>query len=355
MSPVTYKDAGVDIQKGADFVDAIYALMKRTFDARVVELRDGFAGLFSMDFDNRLWRRNYKKPVLVSSTDGVGTKLKLAFMSGRHDTVGIDLVAMCVNDILAIGAEPLFFLDYLATGKLDKDTMVQVVKGVSDGCRLADCALIGGETAEMPGFYAPGEYDMAGFVVGVVERRKMITGAKIEVGDGVIGLRSSGLHSNGYSLARKLFFEQEKMKPEDGLSRFGIDGTVAEALLEPTRIYVRCVRDVLYGYKVKQTVRGLAHITGGGLPDNVERILPPRCAVEIRTNRWERPKIFDAIQQLGELPDEEMYRTFNMGIGFVLIVSPYYEESVMRKLRKRGEDPVLIGRVVKGNRQVRLV
>jgi len=355
MSPITYKDAGVDIEKGAEFADSIYELMKRTFDARVLELRGGFAGLFSMDFDSRLWRRNYKKPVLVSSTDSVGTKVKVAFMTGRHDTIGIDLVAMCANDILVLGAEPLFFLDYLGTGALDKDTLYNVVKGVSHGCRLADCALIGGETAEMPGIYQPGEYDAAGFVVGVVERRKMIKGNKIEPGDGLIGLKSSGLHSNGYSLVRKLFFDEAKMKPDDSLSEFGIERSVADELLEPTRIYVRSVRAALSQYKVKQTVHGMAHITGGGLPDNVGRILPKGCAAEIRTKRWERPKIFDAVQKLSKLPDEEMYRTFNMGIGFVLIAAPYYEESIMRTLRKRGEDPVLMGRIVKGSGQVRIV
>ena len=355
MARVTYKDAGVDIAKGAEFADSLYELMRRTFAGRVIENRGGFAGLFSLDYSKKLLRRNYRNPVLVASTDSVGTKLKLAFMTGRHDTVGIDLVAMCVNDILVVGAEPLFFLDCLSAGKLESDTLRQAVKGIVEGCRQADCALLGGETAELPDFYAPGEYDRVGFVVGVVERRKLLTGKKIRPGDAVVGLPSSGLHSNGYSLVRKLLFEQEKMKPGDSLSQFGINRTVAEELLEPTRIYVKSVRSILHDYKVKQVVRGMAHITGGGLIENVPRILPPGCAVEIRANRWQRPKIFDVIQKLAGLPDEEMYRTFNMGIGLVMVVAPYYLESILRKLRRQGEKPLAIGRVIKGNREVRII
>jgi phosphoribosylformylglycinamidine cyclo-ligase len=352
MPPITYKDAGVDIERGDKFADSIYELMQRTFDGRVVELPGGFAGLFSIDFEDKLWRRNYKRPVLVSSTDGVGTKLKVAFMSGKHDTIGIDLVAMNVNDILVLGAEPLFFLDYLATSRIEQDVLWSVVKGVSDGCRMAECALLGGETAEMPGFYQEGEYDVAGFVVGVVERRKMVTGARITVGDLVIGLPSSGLHSNGYSLARAVIFGRAKMKPDDSLSSFGIHRTVADELLTPTRIYVRSVRSILGDYKVKQTVHGMAHITGSGLPGNIERILPPGCAIELDSRKWQRPKIFDVIQQLGDVPLEDMYNTFNMGIGFVLIVAPYYADSIMEKLEKLGEQPVLIGRVKKGDRKL---
>ena len=352
---VTYKDAGVDIEKGAAFVEAIQALMQRTHDGRVLGLPGGFAGLFSVDFEDKLWRRNYRHPVLVSSTDGVGTKLKVAFMTGRHDTVGIDLVAMNVNDILVLGAEPLFFLDYLATGKLDNEVLYQVLKGISDGCRECDCALLGGETAEMPGFYGPGEYDMAGFVVGIGERRKLVTGRKIRPGDGVVGLASSGLHSNGYSLVRKIVFEQQGMRPDDSLARYGLDRRLADELLEPTRIYVRPVRNVLADYRVKQTVHGMAHITGGGLQENIRRILPAGCAVEIRPTSWQRPRIFDILKELGDIPDEDMYRTFNMGVGLVLVVAPYYENSIMRKLREQGEKPALIGRVGKGDRQVRIV
>ena len=355
MARLTYKDAGVDVDKGADFADSIYSIMRRTFDGRVIENRGGFAALFSLDFDRRLWRRGYKHPLLVASTDGVGTKLKVAFMTGRHDTVGIDLVAMCVNDVLVQGAEPLFFLDYLASARLDVATSQSLVTGVAAGCRMCDCALLGGETAEMPGFYQPGEYDMAGFVVGVVEKRRLITGRKIEPGDQVIGLASSGVHSNGFSLVRKLFFEQGGMKPSDRLDKLGIERTLADELLEPTRIYVRPVRDILHGYRVKQVVHGMAHITGGGLPDNIGRILPAGCAVELKKSAWQRPAIFDVIQKLGDVADEEMYRTFNMGIGMVLVVAPYFGQSVMRQLERRGERPALIGSVVKGNGEVRIV
>ena len=354
MAPVTYKDAGVDIDKKDRFVEVIQAYMQRTFDGRVVALPGGFAGLFSVDFEDKLWRRNYRHPLMVASTDGVGTKLKVAFMTGRHDTVGIDLVAMCVNDILVLGAEPLFLLDYIATSALDPDMLCAVIRGISDGCREAECALIGGETAEMPGFYAPGEYDMAGFVVGVVEKHKAVTGTSIEAGDTVIGLRSSGLHSNGYSLARKLVFETAGLKPQDSLAAYGLDRAAGDELLTPTRIYVRAVREVLSYYRVKQTVHGMAHITGSGLPGNIERILPRGCAVEIDASTWQRPKIFDALQKIGEVPDVEMYRTFNMGIGYVLIVAPYYAESIMHTLRRRGEEPVAIGRVVKGKCEVRI-
>ncbi len=352
---VTYKEAGVDIQQGAQFAEAIRGLMKRTFDGRVIGPPGGFAALFSVDFDEKLWRRDYRHPVLVSSTDGVGTKLKVAFMSGRHDTVGIDLVAMCVNDVLALGAEPMFLLDYLATGRLEPETLYQVVKGISDGCRQCDCALLGGETAEMPDFYPDGEYDMAGFVVGLADRHKLITGRKIEPGDSVIGLPSSGLHSNGFSLARKLIFEQEGLKPEDSLRRFGLERTVADELLEPTRIYVRPVRNVLAHYRVKQVVHGIAHITGGGLLGNLRRILPAGCAVEIAPERWERPRIFDVLQGLGSIPEAEMYGTFNMGIGLVLVVSAYYGQSILAKLRREGEEAVLMGCVVRGEREVRIV
>jgi phosphoribosylformylglycinamidine cyclo-ligase len=355
MARLTYKDAGVDMEKGGEFADSLYTLMRRTFDGRVVANPGGFAGLFALDFDRKIWRRNYRHPLLVASTDGVGTKVKVAFMTGRHNTVGIDLVAMCVNDILVQGAEPLFFLDYLGVGKLEPEALREAVSGVAEGCRMCDCALLGGETAEMPDMYAPGEYDMAGFVVGVVERRKLITGKKIEPGDAVIGLASSGLHSNGYSLVRKLFFEQEGMKCGDSLGAFGIARTLGEELLEPTRIYVRAVRALLHRYRVKQVVHGMAHITGGGLPDNVRRILPEGCAVEMRPASWQCPRIFDVIRRLGDVPVREMYRTFNMGIGLVLVVGAYFEQSVLRRLARLGEKPALIGRVVEGDREVRIL
>jgi len=346
---VAYKDAGVDVEKGARFAEGLYCLMQRTFGER------GFGALYSLDYDERLFRRNYRHPVLVSSTDGVGTKLKVAFMTGRHDTVGIDLVAMCVNDILVLGAEPLFFLDYLATGKLEPQVLHRVVAGIAEGCRLGDCSLLGGETAEMPGFYSEGEYDMAGFAVGVVEKSRIVDGSRTEPGHLVIGLPSSGLHSNGYSLARRLFFEEAGMGPDDSLERFGIDRTVGQELLTATRIYVRSVRAVLHHYRVKMVITGIAHITGGGLLDNIPRVLPEGCGVELDASSWHRPAVFDALRQIGDLPDHEMYRTFNMGIGMVLTVSPYYAASVMRMLERQGEEPALIGRVVEGPRTVTIV
>ncbi len=352
MSPITYKDAGVDIEKGARFARQIYQSMQSTFGERVLANPGGFGALFSLDYNHALFRHNYSHPILVSSTDGVGTKLKVAFMAGRHDTVGIDLVAMCVNDVLVLGAEPLFFLDYLASSRLEPEVLTQVVSGIAAGCRDAGCALLGGETAELPGFYADGEYDVAGFTVGVAEKGRLITGDRIQPGDIVVGLPSSGLHSNGYSLARRLLFEEAGMECGDSLERFGIGRTVEEELLTPTRIYVRAVRSVLRNYRVKQVVRGIAHITGGGLLENVPRVLPDGCGVELDSRRWRRPPIFDALQDLGDVPWEEMYRTFNMGIGMVLIVSPYYVSSALRQLRRAGQAAVAIGQVVRGAKRV---
>ncbi len=354
MSPITYEDAGVDIHKGAEFVQQIQQLMQRTFTERVVPNPGGFGSLFSLDYDERLFRRNYAHPILVGSTDSVGTKLKVAFMTGRHDTVGIDLVAMCVNDILTLGAEPLFFLDYLATSKLELEVLRDCVAGIAAGCKEAGCALVGGETAELPGFYKRGEYDMVGFVVGIAESSRLVTGRNVHPGDQVIGLQSSGLHSNGYSLVRRLIFEEAGLKCGDSLARFGIDRTVADELLEPTRIYVRSVRSVLRHYRVKRVIGGIAHITGGGLLENVPRVLPEGCAVELDPSRWKRPPIFDLVQELGSVPDDEMYRTFNMGVGMVLIVAPYYAGNVLRRLRREGEEAVIIGRVVQGDRRVTL-
>jgi phosphoribosylformylglycinamidine cyclo-ligase len=354
MGAVSYKDAGVDIEKGDRFAEGIYPLMVRTFSDRVIANPGGFGALFNLDYNTRLFRHNYRHPVLVSSTDGVGTKLKVAFMTGRHDTVGIDLVAMCVNDVLVQGAEPLFFLDYLATGRLELDVLHAAVAGITEGCRLAGCSLLGGETAEMPGFYAEGEYDMAGFAVGVVEKSRLIEGRRAEPGHLVIGLPSSGLHSNGYSLARRLFFEEARMQPQDSLERFGIERTLAEELLTPTRIYVRPVRAVLRRYRVKRVIAGIAHITGGGLLENVPRVLPEGCGVELEASKWRRPAVFDALRQIGGLSEKEMYRTFNMGIGLVLIVRPFFAASVMRTLKAEGEEPVVIGRVVEGAQEVRV-
>jgi len=330
---VTYKDAGVDIAAGNSFVNLIKPLVKSTSRPEVMAEIGGFGGLFSLNTSK------YKNPVLVSGTDGVGTKLKIAFMADTHDTVGIDLVAMCVNDIIVQGAEPLFFLDYLATGKLMPEKAADVVKGIADGCRQAGCALIGGETAEMPGFYADGEYDIAGFAVGVVDRDKIIDGSGIGVGNRLIGIASSGLHSNGYSLARKLVFECMGLTIDSELP--GTGKTVAEALLAPTRIYIRSILNLLKDYSIK----GIAHITGGGLLENIPRILPKGCSATLHLNSWERPVLFDVLRDAGNVERDEMYRTFNMGIGMVLAVAEHDAEDMLDRLHGLGEKAWVIGEI----------
>lgn len=330
---VTYKDAGVDITAGNSFVNLIKPLVKATSRPEVLADIGGFGGLFSLN------SAKYKNPVLVSGTDGVGTKLKIAFLADRHDTVGIDLVAMCVNDIIVQGAEPLFFLDYLATGQLVPEKAAEVVKGIAEGCKQAGCALIGGETAEMPGFYSAGEYDVAGFTVGVVDRDNIIDGSGISVGNRLIGIASSGLHSNGYSLARKLVFDCLGLSINDTLP--GMDCTVADALLTPTRIYVRSILNLLKDH----TINGIAHITGGGLLENVPRVLPKGCQATICLNSWQRPQLFDVLQSAGNVERNEMYRTFNMGIGMVLVVDDSQAEDMLDRLRGLGEQAWNIGTI----------
>lgn len=341
---LTYADAGVSIDAGDEFVRRIAPLAKSTYGPRVLTGLGGFAGFFSLDFDNRLFKRRYKKPVLVASTDGVGTKLDVALAAGKHDTVGIDLVAMCVNDLIVCGAEPLFFLDYIVTGKLDVDTAASVVRGIAEGCNLAGCALLGGETAEHPGTFPEDAYDLAGFAVGVVEKRKIITGKTTEAGDVVLGLASSGLHSNGFSLVRKIVFEKLGLSAADRISE--LDATVAEALLVPTRIYARAVKAALSAYKVKKVVKAIANITGGGLVENVPRVLPGGLSAEIKKGSWPAPPVFPYLQKQGNVAEEEMYRVFNMGIGMVLVVSPYYAHAVAGRLEKAGETVHEIGRIV---------
>ena len=353
MSRLTYRDAGVDIDKFDGLLGGIQAQMRRTFGPRVLPNENGFAGWMKLNPD-RIFGRAFREPVLVGCTDGVGTKLKIAFMTGKHDTVGIDLVAMSVNDLLCTGASPLFFLDYVATGKLEEGVFEALVRGVADGCVQADCALLGGETAEMPGFYAPGEYDMAGFAVGCVEKSRRIEGRRsVRPGDAIIGLASSGLHSNGYSLARKAFFEVAGMKPGDTVAEFG--RTVGEELLEPTRIYANALCGVFRAYRRKRVPSALAHITGGGLPGNVARVLPPGCRARIRKGAWAVPPVFDAIRRIGDVEEEEMFRVFNMGVGMVVIAPPFYAEAVARKLKRYGEDPSFIGEVVPGEKGVEIV
>ncbi len=330
----TYKKAGVDIDAGNEAVRLMGGAVRSTFRPEVLSDIGGFGGLFALDL------HKYKEPVLVSGADGVGTKLKVAFMADKHDTVGQDAVAMCVNDILVQGAEPLFFLDYLAVGRLEPEKVAEIVGGVAAGCRLAGCALLGGETAEMPGFYRDGEYDLAGFAVGVVDRQKIINGRRSQVGDLVIGLPSTGLHSNGFSLARKIFFEGAGWSLDRYIPELG--KTLGEELLTPTKIYVRPVLNLL----AKTAVRGMAHITGGGLLENVPRCLPPGLGVSLERQAWTIPPVFALLQRLGDVSEDEMFRTFNMGIGFVLVIAKDALEIVMTLLREAGEAPLLLGEVV---------
>ena len=345
--PLTYKAAGVDIEAGERMVQGIRALVARTYSPRVVGTLGGFAGLFSLDFPQRLLRRNYRDPVLVACCDGVGTKLKVAFMTGRLDTVGIDLVAMNANDLICTGAEPLFFLDYAAVGKLDPERMREIIAGISAGCLQAGMALLGGETAEMPEFYKPREFDLAGFAVGVVERDRIIDGANVKPGDVVVALASDGLHSNGFGLARKVIFERAGLDVEDRPAE--LEGrSVGEAMLTPTRIYVRAVRELMKAYRSRRVVRAMAHITGGGLPGNLPRVLPAGLTVRLKRNSWEVPGIFRLIAKAGPVDQVEMFRVFNMGVGFVLIVAAGYAAPVMARLRRAGERCWVLGKVVKG-------
>jgi len=350
MAKATYKDAGVDLEVYRQSMARLPRLLTQTHTPRVIPLKDGFAGLFQLDFTNPLFARRYKDPVLVSCTDGVGTKLKVAVEMGRHDSVGIDLVAMSVNDALCCGAEPLFFLDYVAMPKDDPVLLEQIVSGIAAGCIEADCALLGGETAILPDMYAPGDYDLAGFCVGVAERGRIIDGRAIEPGDLVVGVASTGLHSNGYSLARKIAFEIAGCKVGDYVEELG--QTVGEALLRPTQIYVRPVRQVLAHYRVKNVVHGIAHITGGGLHENLERIVPEQTQVIIQRGSWLVPPVFHWLQRLGEVDQAEMDQVFNMGLGLVLVVAPFYAESIRHQLARSELNSWLIGRVERGPRGV---
>jgi phosphoribosylformylglycinamidine cyclo-ligase len=333
---MTYRGAGVDVDAGNEAVKLIRDHVKSTFRNGVIGGIGGFGGLFELDF------KKYQQPMLVSGTDGVGTKLKLAFMMGKHDTIGIDCVAMCVNDILVYGAEPLFFLDYIAVGKLIPEKVAQVVKGVAEGCRMAGCALLGGETAEMPDMYDKDEYDVAGFAVGIVDKDNIIDGSKITPDDVVIGLASTGLHSNGYSLARKVIFEKGKYDVDTYVDELG--KTIGDEMLTPTGIYVKAVQSILCG----SDIHGMAHITGGGLTENLPRILPEGMQFKISRESWKIPAIFSLMQRLGSIDDDEMYRTFNMGIGYVVVVPEESSDKVIETASKQGIEAWVIGRVVKG-------
>ena len=339
-----YKASGVDIDAGNEAVRRIRSLARGTFTPGVLSDIGSFGGLFRLDRDR------YQEPVLVSSADGVGTKLKVAFMTGRHGTVGADLVNHCVNDILVQGAEPLFFLDYLATGRLDPAVAEEVVGGIAKACRENGCALLGGETAEMPGFYADGEYDIAGFIVGIVERSRVIDGRSIVPGDVLIGLPSAGLHTNGYSLARRVLFETVGWTADTVVPELG--ATVGDALLAPHRSYLPVMRPLL----PRQTLKGLAHITGGGITENLPRVLPEGCSAEIDLGTWNVPALFQLLQERGQIPRDEMFRAFNMGIGLILVAAPAEAERIIDTLARHGEPhAVRIGFVVSGSRDVRYV
>jgi phosphoribosylformylglycinamidine cyclo-ligase len=330
----TYRDAGVDIDAGDEFVDRIKPLVRSTFRPEVLTDLGGFGGLF------RFPSKKYEDPVLVSGTDGVGTKLKIAFLMDKHDTVGIDLVAMCVNDIAVSGAEPLFFLDYFATGKLAVAKARDVVGGIAEGCRQAGCALIGGETAEMPSFYTDGEYDLAGFAVGVVDRAKIIDGRSIRPGDAIVGLASTGLHSNGYSLARRVFFEKAKLTVSSKLSE--LDRPLGETLLAPTRIYAKQILALQQEFPIK----GIAHVTGGGITENLPRIFPQGVRARIERKTWMVPPIFQVLSKVGQVDREEMYRVFNMGVGLILVLPANSVSALLAKAAAMGDQGWMIGEIV---------
>jgi phosphoribosylformylglycinamidine cyclo-ligase len=328
-----YAHAGVDIDAGNRFVDLIKPVVSKTFKSGVITDIGGFAGLFSLHI------QDIKNPVLVTSTDGVGTKLKIAFMMDKHDTVGIDLVAMCINDIMVQGATPLFMLDYISMAELDVDKAVDIVKGIAAGCNEANCSLIGGETAEMPGFYAEGEYDLAGFVVGMADNQQLLDGSEIAVGYQLIGIGSSGLHSNGYSLVRQIFFDELKMSVDVHVEEFG--RTLGEELLEPTRIYSTAITNLRRDFNIY----GISHITGGGLIDNLPRILPKQCKAVINTSSWTHPPVFQYLQKAGDIPVNDMMRIFNCGLGLVIVVSEQETSEVLLRLKAMGEIAYHIGSV----------
>jgi len=338
MEASHYKKSGVDITRADEFIEKIKPLAKSTYRKDVLAGLGGFAALVQANF------KKYKNPILVSGTDGVGTKLKIAFMANRHKTVGIDLVAMSVNDVLTTGAEPLFFLDYFATAKLDMNVAKDVIEGIAEGCRISHCSLIGGETAEMPGFYHPKEYDLAGFAVGIVEKNKIVDGSKIKPGHVLIGLASSGLHSNGYSLVRKIMFEDLKLSPNDHIKEIG---TVADVLLTPTVIYVPLVLKLLKQF----SIHGMVHITGGGFTENIPRVLPKGVSARIQKGSWSIPPIFDFLKTKGNISQEEMFKTFNCGIGYILIVPEKESQKILKTLHAQNQKAYGIGEVISKRRK----
>lgn len=348
---LTYAQSGVDIAAGDRVVDLIKSSMRRTHGPRVLGQHGAFAGMFRLDFNERLFQRNYRDPVLVACTDGVGTKVMLATQMGIHDTIGQDCVAMNVNDMIVQGAEPLLFLDYIGIHKVIPEQTAQIVKGVAEGCELAGCALLGGETAEMPDVYKPGDYDLAGFAVGVVELRKVIDGHRVEKGDVILGLASSGIHSNGYSLVRAIL-KKAKLNLDKSYDELQTNAPLGRVLLEPTRIYAKQVTKVLRSYKRKKPIGGMAHITGGGLPGNVNRALPKDLNARLNRKAWVVPPVFEFLQKRGGIDAAEMDKVFNMGIGYVLIVRPHFADAIADKLRKQGETVSMLGRIVGGTGRV---
>ncbi|HHY13391.1 MAG TPA: phosphoribosylformylglycinamidine cyclo-ligase [Thermoanaerobacterales bacterium] len=341
--PISYKDSGVDIKAGYEAVEMMKKHVKSTFRPEVLSGLGGFGGLFGLDIDK------YKEPVLVSGTDGVGTKLKIAFMMDKHDTIGIDCTAMCVNDLICSGAEPLFFLDYIACGKLVPEKTAEIVSGIAKGCRQAGCSLIGGETAEMPGFYPEGEYDIAGFAVGIVEKTHIIDGSDIKSGDVLIGLPSSGLHSNGFSLVRNVFFNVAKMNIEEYIDDLG--HTLGEELLKPTQIYVKPILELVANFSIK----GIAHITGGGLYENLPRMISQGGKMVIKKDSWEIPPIFNIIKDISKLDEKEMFSTFNMGIGMVIVVPREEADKAIKYLNNRNETGYILGEVIDGEKSLEIL
>jgi phosphoribosylformylglycinamidine cyclo-ligase len=350
---MTYAASGVDIDAGDRMVEMIEKHTRRTYGPRVLGRHGAFAGMFRLDYNEKLFKRNYRDPVLVGCTDGVGTKVLLAIRMGVHDTVGQDCVAMNVNDLIVQGAEPLFFLDYIGTHKLDPAHMTAIVKGVADGCELAGCALLGGETAEMPAVYKPGEYDLAGFAVGVVELPRVIEGARVAPGDVILGLASSGVHSNGFSLVHAIVRDR-KLDIDKTYRELDTDRTLGQVLLEPTRIYAKPIVNLLRQYKVKRPIGGMSHITGGGLPGNVNRCLPGDVDARINLKSWTVPPIFGFLQKHGRVADDEMFRVFNMGVGYVVIVRPHFADAVADRLTRSGQTVWTLGEVTRGTGQVTL-
>ncbi len=350
---LTYADTGVDIEAGDEVVDRIKGHMRKTYGPRVLGKHGAFAGMFRLDYNEKLFKRNYRDPVLVSCTDGVGSKVKLACDLGIYNTVGQDVVAMNVNDLIVQGAEPLFFLDYIGVHKVDPPVIADIVEGVADGCHLSGAALLGGETAELPDLYAPGEFDLAGFAVGVCELSRIVDGSRAEVGDVILGLASVGVHSNGYSLVRAVI-DKAKLDVDRVYPDLHAEQTLGQVLLTPTRIYAKSIVKAIRKYKVKQVISAMCHVTGGGLPGNVPRVLNDEIDAKIDRKSWDVPPVFDFIQKHGNVDDDEMLRVFNMGIGYLVVVRPHFADSVSKLLKKQGETVVKLGKIVKGSGKLQL-